>query len=188
MKNYNFRLIYKKNKCIDWVVPSLIWSLLIGFLVMIVAGYFLGYRVYSVLGKSSEPDIHLGSIVVDFKVPFEELKVGDYVTWSRNGKTFVTHKIIEITSKDYIVTSQTDYYADEGETVNPDSPIKYENIYGKVIFTVPEVGNIFLSLKNSIINKNGINILGIMTIVLVITAYYLFKRLLYVETFTLKEY
>lgn len=188
MKNYNFRLIYKKHTNISWIIPSIIWSLIIGFVVMLISGYFLGYNVYSVMGASSEPDIHYGSIVIDLKVPFDELKVGDYVTWTRTGNSFVTHRIIEIRDKDYIVTSQTDYFHDEGEVPNPDSPITYDNIKGKVIATIPELGNIFVSFKSMIKNSNGINILGLMTLTLVFTTYYLFKRVLYVETYTLKEY
>lgn len=188
MKNYNFKLIYKKHKNISWILPSIIWSLLIGFIIMIIFGYFLGYRVYTVLGGSSEPDIHYGSIVIDLKVPYKELKVGDYVTWSRRGNAYVTHKIIEINSKDNIVTSQTDYFAEPGQTVSPDAPVTYEQIQGKVIYTIPLVGRILYSFKNMIFTNFGINVLGIMTIVLILATYYFFKRLLYVETYTLKEY
>jgi len=188
MKNYNFKLVYKKHNKKSWILPSVIWSLLIGLVITMIFGYFLGYRIFTVLGYSSEPDIHYGSIVVDFKVPFDELKVGDYVTWTRGGKTYVTHQIIEIASKDYIVTSQTDYFAEPGETVNPDDPIKYENIQGKVILSVPYVGDIIYGIRNMVVVNGQLNILGLMTIVLVITAYYFFKRLLYVETYTLKEY
>lgn len=187
MKNYNFKLIYKKHKKTDWVLPAIFWSLLIGLVITIIFGYFLGFRVYTVLGHSSEPDIHYGSIVVDFKVPYDELKVGDYVTWSRTGKSFVTHRIKEITSPDYIVTTQTDYYSN-GEPVDPDAPIKYENIQGKVIFSIPLVGRVIYALRGLILSNSGINVLGIMTLVLVISAYYLFKRLIHKETITLKEY
>ena len=120
-------------------------------------------------------------------MPYDELKVGDYVTWSRTGKSFVTHKIIEISSPDYIVTSQTDYFSD-GKEVTPDAPITYDNIQGKVIFSIPLVGEIIMGIRNLIFSNYQINILGLMTIVLVIATCYFFKRLLYIETFTLKEY
>ena len=187
MKNYNFKLIYKKGNKKLRIAKTILLSLVFGLIVALIAGYFLGYRVYTVLGKSSEPDIHYGSIVIDFKVPFKELKVGDYVTWSRGGNVYVTHKIIDINyEKDVIVTSQTDYYAKEGETVNPDAPISYKQVYGKVVGTIPYIGLILLSLKNLILVSNQINILGILTIMLVFTTYYLFKKLLYNETYTLK--
>ena len=114
--------------------------------------------------------------------------MGDYVTWSRGGKVFVTHKIIEIQNENYIVTSQTDYFADEGEIVNPDAPITYKNIYGKVIFSIPLLGDIFLGIKNLILINNSINIIGLLNIVLTVVTYYLFKKLLHVETYILKGY
>ena len=46
MNNFNFKLIYKKHKNIDWILPAIVWSLLFGFLVMLFSGYLLGYRVY----------------------------------------------------------------------------------------------------------------------------------------------
>lgn len=187
MKNYNFKLIYKKHNKTSWILPAIFWSLLFGLFISLISGYFLGYRVFTVLGYSSEPDIHYGSVVIDFKVPFDELKVGDYVTWTRSGNAFVTHKIIEIQSPDYIVTSQTDIFSDE--PVNPDSPITYKQIQGKVMLSVPKLGSLIYSVRGLILSSNGgINVLGLMTIVLIFATIYFFKRLLYVETFILKEY
>lgn len=186
MKNYNFKLVYKKNNNKQFLIRSLISSFVFALIIMLISGYFLGYRVFSVLGRSSEPDIHYGSIVVDYKVPLKDLKVGDYVTWSRSGNTFVTHKIISIDyDNDVIITSQTDYYSN-GKPVNPDAPIKYKNIQGKVVLTIPYVGSIFLAFKNLVIYNNRINIIGIILVLLTFLTYYLFKRALHVDTFYLR--
>lgn len=188
-KNYNFNLVYKKYNKTSVIISALIKGLVFGLLIMLLAGYLMGYRVFSVLGYSSEPNIHYGSIVIDYKVPFKELKVGDYITWSRSGRTYVTHQIIEIDyDNNSITTSQTDHFVEEGETVTPDAPITYEQCKGKVIATIPEVGNILLSFKNLVLKNNTINILGLMTLTLIFTSYYLFKGLIRKETYTIKEY
>ena len=187
-KNYNFGLIYKKHDKTKVIISSIIKGLIFGLIAMLVAGFLMGYRVYSVMGWSSEPDIHFGSIVIDYKVPYKELKVGDYITWSRTGNTYVTHKIIEIDySRDYIVTSQTEY-GREDEEVDPDKPITYKNVYGKVVATIPEVGNILVNIRGLIFNNRTLNILGIMTILLTGTAIYLFGSLVKKDYYTLKEY
>ena len=185
MKNYNFQLVYKKYNKKNEFIKMIILSIVFAIALTLVAGYFVGYRVYIVQGRSSEPAIHYGSIVIDYKVPLEELKVGDYVTFSYTGKSFVTHQIIEIDhSKDYILTSQTTYYNPDA---TPDSPIKYENVYGKVMFSIPYVGQIFNAVRGLVLTSyNKINILGIMTLVLTITAYFIFKKLIKTETYILK--
>lgn len=188
-KNYNFNLIFKKYNKTELIFKLLIKAVVFGLFVMLLTGYFMGYRVFTVLGWSSEPDIHYGSVVIDYKVPFEELKVGDYVTWSRNGAMNVTHIIISIDKANKTVTtSQTSYGREEGEEVSPDAPVTYDQIKGKVIATIPELGNIMLSLKNLVLYRGGINILGVMSIVLSISAYYIFKGLINKETFILREY
>ena len=188
MKNYDFMLIYKKYNKKTEIIKSLLFALIFAILITLISGYFMGYRVFSVLGRSSEPDIHYGSIVIDYKVPFEEIKVGDYVTWTRTGNGFVTHKVISIdVEKREVTTSQTDYGA--SGPVNPDAPVSYdENVVGKVIFTIPKLGSIFLDFKNMIITNKAINVLGIMTLVLSIYSYYLFKGLVTTKTFYLREY
>ena len=186
-KNYNFGLVYQKFSKKKLIISSLIKSLIFVFIAMLLVGYFLGYRIYNVMGYSSEPDIHYGSVVVDYKVPFKELKVGDYITWSRTGNSFVTHVIIEIDyENNSITTSQTNHFDDDG-IVSPDTPIKYENVYGKVIFTIPKLGSVFVGIKNLILTGRSINILGIMTIVLTITAIQLFGSFIKKEYYIIKE-
>lgn len=189
MGNNNFKLIYKKYSKKKVVIKSLLGAILFGLVITIFAGFLMGYRVYSVMGHSSEPDIHYGSIVIDYKVPFEELKVGDYITWSRSGKSFVTHKIIAINEQEKkVTTSQTDYFLKPGDNpVTPDAPVGQKEIQGKVIATIPEVGNILMTFKNLIINNGRLNLLGVMGIVLTIASIYFFSKFLYVKTFYLKE-
>lgn len=190
MENFNFGLIYKKYSKTKTIISSLAWSLLLGLIITIFVSYLMGYRVYSVLGHSSEPNIHYGSIVIDYKIPFEDLKVGDYVTWSLTGKSFVTHRIIAIDEENQtITTSQTDYYANiygDG-TVTPDKPLTAKFYYGKVILTIPYIGQLFYYIRSLILTPyNTLNISGIFSIILAyLTAYY-FSKLVSKKYFEIK--
>lgn len=82
----------EKKSIFNWSIIST--SILFAILFTIILGYLLGFRAYLVNGWSSEPEIPFQSLVIDYKVKFEDLHVGDYVTFSNDGKSFTTHTIV----------------------------------------------------------------------------------------------
>lgn len=93
-----------------------------------------GVRIFSVATGSMKPEYQIGDIIVTKKVPVEELKVGDNVTYL--GKKLdmagliVTHKIMNIRQADgkyYFITKGT-----ANEIADPE--INYSQIYGKVTY------------------------------------------------------
>ena len=96
----------KKLNLLDIVKNSIIY-LLIALIGTIVIGYFAGYTAIIVNGWSSEPDIPYESLIIDNKkTKFEDLKVGDFITWSRTGKSYVTHEIVAICEEGYFIKGQ----------------------------------------------------------------------------------
>ncbi len=185
MKNYDFKLVYKKYDKKAQIFKSVVFALVFGIIITAFCGYFLGYRGFIVRGYSSEPYIHIDSLAIDCKVDFDELKVGDFITWSRSGNNYVTHQIVEINKEARTVTTSQQPAFDP--SVTKDENITESQIKGKVLFSIPYLGGMIYSIKNLIISNGSFNILGIMLIVLIISTYYLFSKLIYTRVFILKE-
>lgn len=101
-----------------------------------------GAKFLSVQSGSMVPTYHKGDLVVDMRVPVQQLAVGDVVTYTNprlfNGEP-ITHRIIQTPSND-----NDQQFVTKGDA-NPaaDPPIKAHNIIGKVGFSVPLLGFLF---------------------------------------------
>lgn len=123
------------------IIKGVLTALLIMILVVVVIQKFsnnkisvAGFHIFSVASGSMKPEYQIGDIIVTKKVPVEELKVGDNVTYL--GKKLdmagliVTHKIMNIRQADgkyYFITKGT-----ANEIADPE--INYSQIYGKVTY------------------------------------------------------
>ena len=89
----------------------------------------------AVITASMEPDIPVGSMIVIIPAAYEDIRVGDDITFVRDEKlTLVTHRVVEKDDEQRRVITQ-------GLSNNvSDAPVCYENIIGKVSFTVPLLG------------------------------------------------
>lgn len=92
-----------------------------------------GIRCYAVLTGSMEPVLPVGSLLVVVPMSFDELKVGQDITYKTAGGT-VTHRIVAIDQAARTVTTQ-------GLTNNvADTPVTAENIVGRVQLCLPWMG------------------------------------------------
>lgn len=94
------------NKKVSMWISLVLKSIVFALLLTIVFGYLFGFRAALVIGSSSEPNIHIGSLVIDYKCPYEDLRPGDYITFNTSG--YVTHRIISIKPKgEYFQNGET---------------------------------------------------------------------------------
>ncbi len=94
------------NKKVSMWIGLVLKSMVFALLLTIVFGYLFGFRAALVIGASSEPNIHIQSLVIDYKCPYEDLRVGDYLTFQVGG--YVTHQIVYIKPKgEYIKNGET---------------------------------------------------------------------------------
>lgn len=81
-------------------ISSILTSLLLIILITVVGAFAFGFRAFLVVGWSSEPDIKKDSLIVDYKTPYEQLQIGDYVTHytigSNGKKALTTHSIVKL--------------------------------------------------------------------------------------------
>lgn len=127
-----------------------ICNVIMGILILalvVVAGLlfvprFLGYEAFTVVSGSMEPKISVGSIVYAKEAPFDDLKVGDIISFRLSDQANATHRIIAIDKDKQQFTTKGD-----ANNAEDKSPVSYNNVIGKVGFTVPFLGFISVYIK-----------------------------------------
>jgi signal peptidase I len=83
-----------------------------GLLALQVGPHLLPYRVFAVLSGSMEPNIPLGTEVIDEVIPGDSLRVGDVITYEhpRRPGEYITHRVVAVdrTGLSPIVTTRGD--------------------------------------------------------------------------------
>lgn len=100
--------------------------------------------LYTIVSGSMEPNIKVWDVVVSKKVSSpNEIKVGDVITFTSTSSIsrgmIVTHRVIEVkqTENGYVYRTKGD------NNLSPDSaPAEYNNIIGKVIVRIPQLGRV----------------------------------------------
>ena len=135
----------KKN--IRIIMFFLIVLCMIFFVISSSSVSIFGYRAYTALSGSMKNKINVYDIVISKKVPIEELKVGDIITFEA-GNGVVTHRIVGTIGDKYITKGDNNNTEDEDK-------VSYSKVKGKVVFIVPKLGRIILFFKS----KTGLVIL-----------------------------
>lgn len=130
------------------VISNILLVLVVIAAILLVGVQLFGIKPYTVLSGSMEPTYNVGSIIYVKKVDPLTLKVGDPVTFMINGKTIVTHRIIEVIpdgEDPTVVRFRTK--GDNNDTPDGD-PVHSKNVIGKPIFTVPLLGYVANYIQN----------------------------------------
>ena len=100
----------------------------------------IGYRSYTVLSGSMEPEFYPGDMVITKHKNKTDINLNDVVTFRDNDGVIITHRIIEETPEGYITKG-------DNNNVEDAEIITENNIIGEVKFSIPKVGYImdFLS-------------------------------------------
>lgn len=133
------------------LIPTILFSLLLICLELGNSGKFpsflnINMEIYTISSKSMEPRLHVNDIIVVKKgYKNEEYKIGNIITYINRDGEYITHRIDKIVSADlqraYITKG------DNNNTVDMDI-VKYNDIIGKVVYTMPRFGVIMKLLKN----------------------------------------
>lgn len=103
-----------KRQSFKQIIISILWSVIIAFILTLLLAYCFGFRAFLVKGWSSEPYIPYNSLIIDYQhSSLESLNVGDFITCTNTGTSYVTHRIVAI-KKDGFFT------ADEEVTIYKD--------------------------------------------------------------------
>lgn len=155
------------KKVLKFIANVVSWTILV-FLLLIaafLAYYFIANKIYATKGKKYEPSVGLYTIVspsmtpnlnvydviLDVKVKKpEDIKVGDIITFistsSISKGLTITHRVVAI-----VETEKGLEYKTQGDNnLTPDTTtVPFQNILGKVIIKIPQLGRIQYFLSSS---------------------------------------
>ncbi len=96
-----------------------------------------GYQVYNVISGSMEPAIPIGSLVLVKPQEASEIQEGDIIAYSSktDAGAIITHRVVENQVAAGRLVTKGDANAEHD--INP---VEYEQLLGKIIFSVPYLG------------------------------------------------
>lgn len=106
--------------CIPFTVPKL-----------------LGYRAYTVISGSMEPEIPTASLVYIKAIEPHEIQVKDVIAYygGRDSNAIITHRVVENSTEKRQFITKGD--ANRTQDLNP---VAYSNVIGRVELTIPKLG------------------------------------------------
>ena len=125
-------------------VLSIVVYLVIVATLLIASPIVLGWRPVVVLSGSMEPAYPVGGIIYYRAAAFEDINVGDAITFQFGESSLATHRVV---TKDVETTSFTTK-GDNNDTIDP-KPIVYSSVVGKASkIVIPYAGFLTTYIKN----------------------------------------
>ena len=158
----------EKTKILKRIMEIIAIILIYNIILIIVSSIngkdfsILGYKAYIVDTNSMEPTINVGDIVIVKKVKEDKLKQGDVITFTEEGEV-ITHRITKVEREE-----NGTQYVTKGDNNNTEDTfkIRYNDIIGEEILTIPRLGKTVQILDSKII---------ILIIILIILIFILVK-------------
>lgn len=112
---------------------------------LLVLPGILGYHMYHVLSGSMEPNVPVGSLIYVCGQQPEEIAEGEIIAFygSLEDSGIITHRVVE----NHIVSGTFTTKGDANESEDP-VPVSYDNLIGKVIYTVPYMGKVMTGMTS----------------------------------------
>ncbi len=128
-------------------IDAVIFILVISFLVLNLLGIV---TLAVVEGKSMEPTLQTGDLVLVIRVSPEDIHVGDIIVYKKPDGTFIIHRVIKVKHVD-----DQFYYVTQGDNNPiPDGPgVPYRDVIGKVVsvndapIKIPVIGYLSLMFR-----------------------------------------
>ena len=125
------------------IISSAIYFIMAIFLAIILIPFVMGYKPVVVLSGSMEPAYPVGSIIYYKPMDFNDIKVGDAITFKLGGGALATHRVIEKDDEKQEFTTK----GDNNTTVDI-KPVSYESVVGKTgKIVIPYIGFISTHIK-----------------------------------------
>ncbi len=127
-----------------WIGQVLAWLVILGVVVVLAAAVLVprlaGATPYTVLTGSMEPTYPPGTLVVVKPVPFDEIAIGDVITYQReSGKDdVVTHRVVGSGNRfdgKRVLTTRGD-----ANQVADRNPVQEVQVRGRLWYSVPYLG------------------------------------------------
>ena len=129
-------------RVLSWLVYAVIIAVLLIALPMVG-----GYRPVVVLSGSMEPSYPVGSIIYYKATGFDDISVGDAITFRLGEGALATHRVVKKNNQDQSFVTKGDNNATQDA-----NPVLYSEVVGRSSgFAVPYAGFVSAYLKNGFI-------------------------------------
>jgi signal peptidase len=117
---------------------------LVMFLALALAGLLaptFGWRLDVVQSGSMEPAIGVGALVVTAPERPENVKAGDVISFWGEGRALICHRVVEVDDQAFITKG-------DANVDNDPSAVPFNDLEGRVAFSVPLLGYVIEFLKS----------------------------------------
>ncbi|MCL2461442.1 MAG: signal peptidase I [Defluviitaleaceae bacterium] len=146
------------------IISSLILIVLLAALAVFGLPRLFGVKMFNVTSGSMTPAYKVGSVVYAFPAKFDEIKVGDVISFMLNADTVATHRVTQIDIENQAFTTKGDANGDpDGKAVS------YQNVIGVVRFSLPKIGwtlEYLSTAKGRVMSVAGLIVLILLTAII----------------------
>ena len=126
------------------VVSTVIVAIVVLCAVFLMGSRLVGFQCYTVISGSMEPKYMVGDLLYVREVDFEDIKVGDDITFILNDELVVaTHQVVRIDTE-----KQRFYTKGIANEVEDSEPVHYKNVIGVPKFHIPKLGYVSDFVQN----------------------------------------
>lgn len=125
------------------VFTTVVVALVVLCAIFLMGSRIMGYRVYTVITGSMEPELSVGDMLYVKPVDPSTIKVGDDITFVLNEDLVVaTHRVVRIDAE------KSHFYTKGLANEIEDAPVHFKNVLGVVQFAIPKLGYVSDFIQN----------------------------------------
>lgn len=157
------------NRGIKIILKSVSYMIIIvvvSLAILLVGVKMFGFKIYTVLSGSMEPEYRVGSLIYVVDTNINELDVGDVITFNVTNKVVATHRIVEIEDDLNGIKFRTK--GDANDFID-ENYVESSNVIGTPMFMIPYLGYVasFMQTKSGKFITIGISILLIIIVIVI---------------------
>lgn len=138
------------KKIIKRIIKYIILAILmILFIINIILSFeenthIFGIHIFNIISESMEPTLEKNDIVIVQKCKESQLHKGDIITFLQDEK-IISHRILNIVKENGITKYET---KGDNNKIADSNKVEFEQIYGKVVFKIKNIGQIVNYIQN----------------------------------------
>ena len=118
------------------IVSTVLVALMVLCAVFLMGSRIMGFRVYTVLSGSMEPQYMVGDLLYVKSVDVNSIKAGDNITFILNEELVVaTHQVVRVDAE-----NQRFYTKGIANQIEDQDPVHFNNVIGVPKFSIPKLG------------------------------------------------
>ena len=154
--------VFKQDNLIWWTIKKIMLSFIVSLGITFVVSIMFGFKYRLVGSGSMEPAIPTYSLIATVKTPYEELEIGDIITYRVGNLTF-THRVVEFAENGNVITAGDANINSATGIPSRDGEIPKERYEGKYVFQLAPIGELIMFMKQNIMICGILIMLGFFT-------------------------